>query len=65
VTRTQTTVAGDAFRLARRFGWGIADQALSSVTNFAIGIVALPPHAKEWIRVIVPIWTVIEYRRAY
>lgn len=26
-------------RLGRRFGWGIADQALSSVTNFAIGIV--------------------------
>jgi O-antigen/teichoic acid export membrane protein len=39
VTRAQTTVAGGAVRLARRFGWGIADQALSSVTNFAIGIV--------------------------
>ena len=25
-------------RLARRFGWGVADQALSSLTNFALGV---------------------------
>jgi O-antigen/teichoic acid export membrane protein len=39
VTRTPTTIVGDAVRLVGRFGWGIADQALSSVTNFAIGII--------------------------
>jgi O-antigen/teichoic acid export membrane protein len=31
--------AASAMRLAQRVGWGIADQALSSITNFAIGIV--------------------------
>jgi O-antigen/teichoic acid export membrane protein len=36
--RVSRTVGAARRRLARPFGWGIADQALSSVTNFGLGI---------------------------
>jgi O-antigen/teichoic acid export membrane protein len=37
--RLSGLAAGGVIQLAHRVGWGIADQALSSITNFAIGIV--------------------------
>ena len=36
-----------ARRIARRTGWGLADQAFSSLTNFALGVMiarSVPPH---------------------
>jgi O-antigen/teichoic acid export membrane protein len=38
VTETDGPRLGPLVRLARRAGWGVADQALSSLTNFALGI---------------------------
>jgi O-antigen/teichoic acid export membrane protein len=41
VTRTRPTTRGRAGRVlpvARRLGWGVADQAVSSASNFALGI---------------------------
>jgi O-antigen/teichoic acid export membrane protein len=39
VRRLGGLAAAGAIRVGRHYGWGIADQALSSLTNFAIGIV--------------------------
>jgi O-antigen/teichoic acid export membrane protein len=39
VRRLSGLATTSAIRLGRQFGWGVADQALSSITNFAIGIV--------------------------
>jgi O-antigen/teichoic acid export membrane protein len=41
VGRVTRLAAAHGVRLTKRLGWGIADQALSSITNFAIGIVVV------------------------
>jgi O-antigen/teichoic acid export membrane protein len=56
-------------KTVRRFGWGVADQALSSLTNFALGIAVARNVATEelglYTLVISIIWTVLGVSRVF
>ena len=56
-------------RALRRFSWGVADQALSSLTNFALGLAVARSVATEelglYTLVISAIWTVLGVSRVF